>query len=224
MHKIENLIVGIRFARSFRIPDIAGEIVDEILHGDKTPFGTNFFPNINDYPDEKFLFHKDSKDFFRINSDEIVLKISIRNIEKDFKNLLEVLIPYLATNIISKYKIKNFSRFGIIFSHKFNSSKILHDLVKNFSNGKIEEPNNVHLSFTKKLASSGSNISGVQDNINTIFSFIKVENKMIAELDYQKYFSPLREDIRDAKIEEFINDARKYLVNEVHPLLKDYEE
>ena len=35
---IEQLVLGIRFAKSFRIPDIAGSIIDNILYGEKSPF------------------------------------------------------------------------------------------------------------------------------------------------------------------------------------------
>ncbi len=224
MHSVENLILGIRYSRSFRIPDISGEIVDEILYGNNTPFGPDVFPNLNDYSDEKILHNKQTGNFIRINSDDLILRITVKNFDKDFTNLLEKQVPYVVNNVIMKFGIKNILRFGMVFRHKFSSSSVLEDLVKNFTTESIQNPNNVSLSFSKKLESSTANLSGIDDYVNTIHTFAKIESGMIAELDFQKYFIPPREDIRDAKIDTFINEARRYVVNNFHPLLRTYNE
>jgi len=47
-NNIIGLTVGIRFNRSFRIPDVSGDIIDNILYSDKSPFGTKFFPKVQE--------------------------------------------------------------------------------------------------------------------------------------------------------------------------------
>jgi hypothetical protein len=42
-NKIIGNTVGIRYQRSFRIPDVAGDIVDDILHDSKSSFKNNTF-------------------------------------------------------------------------------------------------------------------------------------------------------------------------------------
>ena len=40
--KIKKIVIGIRYRRSFRVPNIVGEIVDQVLHDDDSPFKSNF--------------------------------------------------------------------------------------------------------------------------------------------------------------------------------------
>lgn len=45
---IIGLTLGIRYNRSFRIPDISGDMIDNILYNEKSPFGEEFFPRMQE--------------------------------------------------------------------------------------------------------------------------------------------------------------------------------
>ena len=79
-NNIIGLTVGIRFNRSFRIPDVSGDIIDNVLYSDKSPFGTKFFPKVQENSNrEKTLFNPQSSEYLRINTDDVILGIAVDN-------------------------------------------------------------------------------------------------------------------------------------------------
>ncbi len=64
---IIGLTIGIRFSRSFRVPDIAGEVIDHILNSSNSPFGTTFFPKVQENSNgERTLYNPDTSEYLRI--------------------------------------------------------------------------------------------------------------------------------------------------------------
>ena len=77
--KIIGITFGIRFNRSFRVPEISGEIIDDILYSNKTPFGTKFFPRIQETRREKVLVNDETTEYLRINTDDLILGLEVKD-------------------------------------------------------------------------------------------------------------------------------------------------
>src|SRR3989344_7619163 len=109
--KIIGFILGIKFERSFRIPDISGEMVDNVLRDDNSPFNFSFFPKIQEPRKEKILFNPKTSDYLRINSDDIILGISVeKNFTHRYQWLQNDVLNYFKEVLFKKYEIKNIMR------------------------------------------------------------------------------------------------------------------
>ena len=87
---IIGLTLGIRYAKSFRIPDISGDIVDHILYSSNSPFGTEFFPKLQSFSQEKILHNPKTSEYLRINTDDVILICTKSSVPK-IKKLVESL-------------------------------------------------------------------------------------------------------------------------------------
>ena len=68
LNTITNITIGIRYARSFRILDVAGEVIDDILYSSDSPFGVKFFPKITeDINRERILYNPETKNILSRN-------------------------------------------------------------------------------------------------------------------------------------------------------------
>lgn len=226
-NNIIGITIGIRYSRSFRIPDIPGEIIDHILYSSKTPFGTEFFPNVQENSNrEKTLFNRKTSEYLRINTDDLILAIEINNdFDKKFKWLKEDVIPYFANELFRNYKIQNIKRFGIIFSHKIQKNKKLTNAVALFTNSEITDADNINVSFSKKAAATEALFrKGVNDYKNRIYNFQEFKEAIQADLDYQYYYEPTIEDLRECFVDKVLDDANNFLENNFYNWLNKYEE
>lgn len=226
-NNIIGITIGIRYSRSFRIPDVSGDIIDHILYSEKTPFGTDFFPNVQENSNrEKTLFNRKSSEYLRINTDDLILAIEINNdFEKKFKWLKEEIIPYFANDLFRNYKIQNIKRFGIIFSHKIQKNEKLINAVASLTNSKVIDADNISVSFSKKAASTEALFrKGVNDYKNRIYNFQEFNEAVQADLDYQYYYEPAIEDLRECFVDKILDDADNFLENNFYNWLNEYEE
>ncbi len=224
---IIGITIGIRYGRSFRVPDISGDIIDHILYSEDTPFGTGFFPNVQENSNrEKTLFNKETSEYLRINSDDFILAIEINNdFDKKFKWLKKEVIPYFANHLFKNYKIKNIKRFGIIFSHKIQKNKKLTNTIETFTNNEITDADNVSISFSKKAATTESLFrKGVNDYKNRIYNFQEFNESIQVDLDYQYYYEPIIEDLRECFIDKILDEANTFLENNFYKWIDEYEE
>jgi hypothetical protein len=221
LYTIKTITIGIRYARSFRIPDISGEMVDEILNGKNTPFDPSFFPNFSELEGEKILHNLETKNHLRITTDDLILKLAVNNINIDYEILEKKYLPFL-TELLSKYNIKNISRLGIIFKHVLDHNNFLDEAIASFTGQKITKPNDVVISFSERLSSQSAHRDGVDDYKNTIYQFQKNQNKFLVDLDYQLYFKPVIEDARDVKMPIFLTGAKIFLVSNFYTWLNNY--
>lgn len=230
MENLENNIIGItigiRFARSFRIPDISGNIIDNILYGEKTPFGTKFFPKVQENSNrEKTLYNSTTSEYLRINTDDLILGIEIDNdFQKKFDWLKSDVLNYFKDTLFREYKIKNIRRVGIIFSHKISKNRKLNEAVSLITEKALDDVDNVSISFSKKLvATEALYRKDVSDYKNTIYNFDEMKEAIYSALDYQYYYEPAIEDLRDCFVDKIFDDAKSFLENNYYKWLSKYE-
>jgi len=223
--KIIGITFGIRFNRSFRVPEISGEIIDDILYSNKTPFGTKFFPRIQETRREKVLVNDETTEYLRINTDDLILGLEVKdNFEEKFNFLTNDVLNYFKDVLFKNYGLKNIRRVGIIFSHKINRDKGLDEAVKVLTKTKIDSVDNINISFSKKLpATEALYRKDVNDYKNTIYNLTEMEGAVLAELDYQYYYNPPIEDLRECFVDKVLTDSKAFLKNNFHNWLKDVE-
>lgn len=218
---ISNIVLGVRFSRSFRIPDISGEIVDDILFNEKSPFDTSFFPNIKETQSGKILYNNETREYFKINTDDAILSIQTKDkFDEKIDWINEKVIKYLEEEVFLPYNIKNIKRIGIIFSHEIEKIENLTTSISSLTENKVTEVQNISVSFSKKLPILEDLFFKNTNNYkNTIYNFYQLEEGYVADLDYQHYFEPVVEDLRDCKLVNFITEAKNFLEKEYHPLI-----
>jgi hypothetical protein len=223
MSKLKNKIIGIslgvRFVRTFRISDISGDIIDNILHCDKSPFDIKYFPKIKENSArEKVLLNDETGDYFRINTDDLILAISVKeDFDKKINFIKNSVLPYYKDTLFKKYKIENIKRIGIIFHHKLDKIEKINNLVKDLTSEKVDEVNNINLSFSKKLPTTEGLISKDVNNFkNTIYTFEQQNDEIFFNFDYQYYYEPALQDLRDTDIDNITSTSSKYLEENVY--------
>lgn len=225
-NNVIGLTLGIRFNRSFRIPDISGDIIDNILYGEKTPFGTSFFPRVQENSNrEKTLFNPKTSEYLRINTDDFILGIGVDNdFEKKFNWLKDEVLKYFQEELFRTYEIKNIRRIGIIFAHKIGKSKKLAEAVATFTENEVSDADNISVSFAKKAPATESLFrKGVNDYKNRIYNFQELKEAVYADLDYQYYYEPAIEDLRECFTDKVLDDAKTFLESNFYKWLSKYE-
>lgn len=230
-NNIIGITLGIRFNRSFRIPDISGDIIDNVLYSEKTPFGTEFFPRIQEKTSsrEKILLHADEQGntdhYLRINTDDLIFAFEVNNnFDKKFGWLKDDIVGYFKDILFKNYEIRNIRRVGIIFSHKIPKNKKIGEAISLLTNKEIEEADNISISFSKKMLSTEALYrKDVNDYKNTIYNLQEFKEAIFAELDYQYYYAPAIEDLRECFVDKILDDAKTFMENKFYSWLSQYE-
>ena len=226
LNNVAGITLGIRYSRSFRIPDISGDIIDDILYHNSSPFSNDFFVRVQEQTNrEKILSDTHTKNYLRINTDDLILGIEINeNFEKQFKWINEDILTYFKERLFKEYQINNIHRIGIIYHHKVKKVKRLSNLVSDLTSNKIVDATNISISFSKKLPTSEALYrKNVNDYKNTIYEFFETKTSMNANLDYQYYFEPQIQDLRDCYTESIIKGSKDFLKNTYYPIISGYE-
>jgi hypothetical protein len=225
--KVKGITIGIRYQRSFRIPDIAGEMVDDVLQNKKSPFGIELFDGIQETSTrEKVLFKRSTNEYLRLNTDDLILGIRVTgNFDKKYDWLKKRVIPYFESELFYKFNIKNIQRLGIILHHELKEYKPLNDAISTLTTKKmVRDIEDINISFSRKIDAVEALIrKGVEDYRNTIYNLTEINNILNADLDYQYYFKPALEDLRDGKPEQILKDAKDYLTDNFYKWLTVYE-
>ncbi len=224
INQIVGVTLGIRYAKSFRIPDIAGEIVDAVLYGKDSPFDPNIFPRIQENTArERTLYHPDTTEYLRINTDDIILGLALdNNFDEKVTWLENKAFYYFENHLFPKYEIKNIKRIGIMFDHKISKSTEVEQAVSLLTRKNVVDAENVNISFSKKLAAQEALYrKGVNDYKNTIYSFFEGGEALLARLDYQYYYEPVVEDLRECFGDKIFSDAKHFLTSNYHKWITD---
>lgn len=226
-NNIIGITLGIRFNRSFRIPDISGDIIDNVLYSEKTPFGTSFFPKIQENSNrEKTLFNPKTSEYLRINTDDLILGVEVKNdFDEKFDWIKNDILLYFQNELFKTYKIKNIRRLGIIFFHKIGKNKKLTESISSFTENEVSDADNISVSFSKKASATESFFrKGVSDYKNRIYNFQELKEAVYTDLDYQYYYEPAIEDLRECFTDKILDEAKNFLENNFYKWLNKYED
>ncbi len=210
---ITNIILGIRFSKSFRIPDLSGEMIDNILYSKETPFSTDLFQQVESRGFERLLKSSDQYSYLRINTDDIILSINaIDDFDVKYNWLRNEVCDYFQKVLFPEFRIKRIQRIGIVYFHEFDEFENMDNIIKNVTDSRIHDANNIKLSFSKKLSVPEHLYKkGNKNYLNVINNLEQKENKFNISLDYQFYYEPMITDIRDCELQKIIDNSKDYV-------------
>lgn len=223
---VSALTLGIRHRRSFGITDRVGQIIDYVLHDEKSPFDTDFFPNTYEtVRNGRLLANPATNESLAIDADNVVLRIRVKNFEEDLKRLQGEYLGFIRDGIFQSFDIENINRIGIVFEHSFDKSVIsLEKAIQSLTKREVEALADIQLRFSKKLpADEAQYKKGVVDFYNAIYTFTKDDSEFLAMLDFQMYLEPEIAVLADVPFDAFFTRAANYLHTKFQPSLT-YEE
>lgn len=224
--KIIGMTMGIRFSRTFRIPDIAGEMVDYILNDSKSPFDAKFFPKYNETSTKtKTLFNENGENL-KITSDDIIISIKVdKNFDEKFKFFKEKIVDFFYC-FFDAFSIESISRIGVVFYCNIEHPVKLNESIANITNNSVNKIQSLNLFFSeKKQTQEGLIKKGVKDYINIIYSIVKEKNEDDLEfnLDYQKNFIPVALKLKETKLDNHLDKAFEELNEAYEKWIKTYD-
>jgi hypothetical protein len=212
--KVKGLVVGIRFEKSFRVGDILGKIADDILYNKNSPFGAEYFPNIQSSDLERFIFNDKTKDYIRINPENIILYKSVdEDFDKQFTWTKDVVLPFFE-DLFADNNIKNIVRIGFVIEFLLEKNEKILELPNSLGD-KFAGINGIRVSFSKKYPTDfGLTKEKKNDYKNVIYSFDSKEDKLAATIDYQYFYSPSMDKLTDCNIKQIADSFKKFFDEE----------
>ncbi len=242
MIHLSKFLIGIRHKRVFRVKNLTGEIIDNIL--EECP---KKFTKVAETRDREELILIDDKGIvsFRANKDDIILESTkifdreadgyIEISKKDLSEIADKCLPIVSDTLSLQ---DDFNRIGMIFEFRIprwdnmkfdNFVQLIHNDFMKYSiplNGEISESS---IRFAYKLkAPGGAVIKKLKDYRNVI---IRVEDSvgidesgveqkcLFISVDIQHYFDPKRTKA-GVSIREHYNFACEHLKSTVIPEFK----
>ncbi|MCD4743705.1 MAG: hypothetical protein K8R67_14680 [Desulfobacteraceae bacterium] len=207
MIEIKHFVIGLRpSSKLFRLPSVAGLIIDEIL----AKRGTNV---ISDEYYSK-IAADNGKEYYELHNrklgnsliftvSDIIFKksyyknsssFSHKKVISEFKELWAIIDKHL--------KIVDIRRIGIAVQHRFDDNDACKTLIKSFTNFEdMKHPAKFRLHFENRHSTPAGNAPDVKkdDFVNVIYDFYEsgISNEhpskkaFNANLDVQRYYSPL---------------------------------
>jgi hypothetical protein len=209
--RICSVIVGIRFEKSFRVSDVSGKIIDDILYSKISPFNAEFFPSVRSNDLEKTLINDKTKDYLRIDTENIIFKKSVdKDFDKQFVWVRDVVFPFFE-NIFKNNNINNILRIGMVVELLLDKNSKILELAKNLDS-KFDGINTTRLSFSKKYPTDfGLTSEEKKDFKNAIYSFESRDAELAAVFDYQYFFEPSMDELQDCDIKNMSDKFKLFL-------------
>jgi hypothetical protein len=222
---ISQLTLGIRFEKSFRVSDITGQIFDNVLHDNSSPFGTDFFPNYQAFgAHDRWLFNGDRGHHLRITTSDVIFQYTIQassNLEKESNWFKQDATNFIIDKVFKENRIKNIMRVGFMISHRLQGENVGGRVLDKLTSGDIRTADQFTLRFGNKDATAdGMSKSGVNDYINKITTIKQVsEAEYDITLDFQYYFLPSIDNLHGWDITSFYIRAMNNLSDKFYPMI-----
>jgi|GEM_PF-698776 len=211
------IVVGIRFRANFTIEDQLGKIVDTILYSNDSFFNPNIFPHVRAGVCQKHLVNPETDDRLTIDNSNFVLEIQFENengfMKSDYKKILENFDREIIKGVMTRYKIQQILRTGLIKRYLFPFKNLATSFVDKTIGKTLEGVNDINLSFSKKIPTPEAMAQrDVNDWCNAIFNIIKKadSNEIFMSIDYQLYYNPFLEKASEIKFIPFVNAAESF--------------
>ena len=237
MIHLSRFLIGIRHSRVFRMRNLSGQIIDDIVK--KYP---KEFTRVGETRDEVALTDDDNSLIAKISRDDIIIEskklfdwekkaYTEMNKLKVIK-LMEEFLPILSKRFEFE---KDFSRIGIIFEFRVpefegiqneNFSKFIYDKFINFEGQ--GEGNEASIRFAYKLQIPEARVNKTLNDYRNVIIVLnqsrgldeegKEKNCLFVSADIQRIFDPA---LRTVDIDEHFNFAQQYLKDVVLPEFKN---
>ncbi|MCF7819856.1 MAG: hypothetical protein K9M44_00090 [Candidatus Pacebacteria bacterium] len=223
---IVGITLGIRFSRSFRIPDMSGEIIDNILNDPNSPFDNKFFPKITETSSKEKTLYNNNGENLKITSDDFIVSIKVDNNFEEKFNFLSKKVTEYFYSIFDLFSIENINRVGVLFYCDIENTDISEKTIDLLTNKTVDNLQNFSMSFSqKKQTTEGLIKKGVKDYINIIYGLNKNKevDKLEFNFDYQKFFIPALSKLSKANIDDQLKKALSELETTYSKWLSSYD-
>lgn len=222
--KLTKFAFGIRFTKGFHVEDQLGSIVDEILYSENSVFNENIFPEIQRGDGIRRLVNRTTNNNLTISVRDFIFEYSIVNdFNHEFNKYLNEYDKTILKKIFDGFKIKNIARFGFIVFAELDKEDTLLESVKTLINQQYEinaqESLSIRFNIVKKKPFKiGTEVTEDFDNTIITYNRSQQDNNITFAVDYQKYFNPVLDVMREAPI-SYVDFCKKCLDN----FRKNYE-
>jgi len=225
--KITGITIGIRFSKLFRISDISGEIIDDMLNNPKSPFDTKFFPLLNETMSKEKTLKNEYGEYLKITPSDIIISLRVdkdESFEKRKTLITKEVVPYLE-ELFNNYSIEGITRIGVLFFCELESDEKENNIIKHITKDSIDDVSSFNLRFShKRKTMVGILKGGVKDYVNVIYSFSKEEEgRLLLDFDFQKFFVPELDKLKEAKIEEIFGKSIENLESSYTKWIMEYD-
>lgn len=210
--QIKSFTIGIRFKEMYKLLDLWGSIADDIVN-DKEFFKDNYFTNISqNYTIERNVNNPETGSYLKITARDIIFCHKVTgNVEDEFTWFKKCILNFIIEKIIKVYNVNTFVRLGMVFNHELDDKEIYEKLISKSINKTIGAVNDIRFSVKSTLPEALV-LKGKDDYINRIYTFaIEEGDKPIVQLDYQYYMRPMIRDIKDCKVNVFLDNSKSSL-------------
>lgn len=217
---------GIRFRANFSIEDQLGKILDTILYSQNSYFNPEIFPKVGRNVGERIMYNPTTNDQLRIDNSNFILEIQFGDEEGlkkiKYKEILENFNDQIIQGVMSKFKIQQIVRVGLVNRYLFPLNDLAQSFVDKTIGETLEGVNDINLSFSKKMPVPEALAKrDVNDWSNAIFNIIKKADvdEIFMSVDYQLCYSPSLEKANHIKFSPFMDSAQSFIENRYLPWL-----
>lgn len=207
--KISKVVLGIRYKRTFRIPEISGSIIDYVINDSSSPFKGDFFQTtdalIDNFENKGRVLQSKKGSSIVIDIDNFILNFKIGDFKSDLGRIKSKIIPFIK-KIFNKFEIKDISRVGFVFEFTDKDKDIPDRIIKNITNNNCSNIDKFVLRFSEKDTYAPSFLKkNLLDYVNKIFIMTQTEKGFNVKFDYQFYYLPVISFIDDINFNDFID-------------------
>ena len=227
-NNIISLSFGIRYAPSFGLCDIIGNIFDFVLNDASSPFDTDFFPQFNSISTiDKALVHKELGNYLRITNSDLIFQYNIPDDREDINKEIDWFekdaVCFIVEKIVKKFNIEKVTRIGFMVTHKIDEDNVGGKIIGKLTSNEITTADQFSLSFARKEPSyEGILKKGVDNYINKITTIKQISKGTFnVILDYQHFFEPKCDNLYTFPILDFFNKASSNLDKHFYNLITE---
>jgi hypothetical protein len=225
---IAEVAFGVRYEPQFKVFDYLGELLDEVLRADGTPFGPDVFSQSQTDGNERLLVSPEKKRFLRLNQQDTILvwELDTRKLD-DVLALAKDFHEYVLTPLRKGTDVSSIQRYGMMLRLKkltgLKNPPLARYLSQDFTTSSLTT---LAMHFTRRLpAHEALWRKNVDDFRNVIYIVEEAEKgETQFSVDYQEYFKPPldRTDWNKRPFTDFSEQALNYFEQEVSKWLKSF--
>ncbi|MCH7883392.1 hypothetical protein IIA95_03190 [Patescibacteria group bacterium] len=214
--EIKKISLGLRHRRTFRISEIAGSVIDYIVHDNASPFNLDYYKKTNAILDNfgenkgRILLDERGDNSLVVDIDSVILNLTTEVIDDTLKEIKEKYLPYITKNIHKKFEIKNFNRLGIVYEYEITGEP--NHLISRLTNSTFFNAQTGLFRFsTKEIEQKSQIMQKLLDYKNYLIAIGFDEDTLKAKFDYQFYFQPEIGSTGDIDFDRFIDESKNKL-------------
>jgi hypothetical protein len=220
--EIQQLAFGVRYDTQFKLLDRIGEVIEEILHADGTPFGPQRFTLSDSAIYQYRLLNENGDSSLTINTQDTILQLPMKTKnESHVDDWASDFEEYVLGPLRKIGGVRNIVRYGVLFRFKEEDAISLENPpIKRYLSNEFPSANSLAMHFSRRLAMDEALVKKrVNDFRNAIYSLGQSDSgKVQVSIDYQQYFQPAldRGEWDDRPFTEFVRQGNRYVHGEFH--------